>query len=493
MTLDPRPAGGTAARRSRLFIDGEWRDAADESTIELIDPATGALIGSVARATEGDVDDALAAAARGFAHWRTSAPQRRADVLSQAARLLRERTESIAASITAEQGKTLTEARAEVGQSADYFDWYASEAIRDVGRSVAAGPGQIAQVGRRPIGPVAAFSAWNFPASLPARKIAPAIAAGCSIVVKPAEEAPSAAAALVVALRDAGLPADVVSLVTGDASAIARRLIGSPIIRKITLTGSIPVGRELVRLSAENLQPLSLELGGHAPVIVLPQSDVVAAAKALAAAKFRNAGQVCISPTRFFVHRDQAELFAQTFAEVASSLRVGPGTDPGVDVGPLANSRRRDAIEVLVDDLRDGGARFLSGGKRPDGLGGWFYEPTVVTDVGADARILREEPFGPIAPILPYDRIDEAVDRANDVEQGLAAYVFGADPEQLDAVAARLDAGMIGLNTTALAAPSAPFGGTKGSGYGREGGTEGLDEYTFVSYRMSPSDQGAAA
>ncbi len=465
---------------ARLFIGGRLRAAADGGTLPLRDPATGEVIGTAARATASDVDDALAAVAQGFAEWRRSAPRERARVLAGAAAILRSRAEEVARSITAEQGKALHEARAEVEQSAGYLDWFAGEAVRDLGRSWADGEREFT-VARRPIGPVAAFTAWNFPVSLPARKLAPAIAAGCGILLKPAEEAPSAALALAQSLVDAGLPGDAVAVVTGDAAAIARRVIGSPVIRKISLTGSIPVGRELVRLSAEHLQPLSLELGGHAPVIVLPGADIPDTARALAAAKFRNAGQVCISPTRFFVPQEESEGFAAHFAEAAAALVVGPGDRDGVDVGPLANERRLRAVTDLVDDLRAGGARILTGGHRVEALPGWFYAPTVVLDVPDDARILTEEPFGPVAPILPYATLDEALTRANAVEQGLAAYVFGPD-RAARGVAARLDVGMIGVNGTALAVAEAPFGGVKSSGYGREGGTEGIAEYTVAVY-----------
>ncbi|THV34679.1 NAD-dependent succinate-semialdehyde dehydrogenase [Glycomyces buryatensis] len=467
-------------RDSLLFIGGQWRAGTGGRTLKLREPATGGVIGSVAQADEHDLDAALASIERGFTLWRRSEPGERARVLTTAAAILRSRAEETARTITAEQGKPLGEARSEIEQSAGHFDWYATEATRDLGRTWTDGRREFT-VQRRPIGPVAAFSAWNFPASLPARKIAPAIAAGCSILVKPAEEAPGAAVALVNALIDAGLPPEVIALVTGDAPKIAREVIGSPVIRKITLTGSILVGRELVQLSAEHLQPLSLELGGHAPVIVLPGADVPGVARALAGAKFRNAGQVCISPTRFFVPDRDAEEFAAHFAETAAALTVGPGDRDGVEVGPLANERRLRAVESLMDDLRKGGARVLTGGGRVESLPGWFFEPTVVTDVSDDARILTEEPFGPIAPVLPYRSIDEAVNRANAVEQGLAAYVFGPEDAARD-VASRLDVGMIGVNTTALAVAEAPFGGVKSSGYGREGGTEGLNEYTVAVY-----------
>nr|BFF24675.1 NAD-dependent succinate-semialdehyde dehydrogenase [Glycomyces mayteni] len=462
-----------------LYVGGRLRAAADGGAVPLHDPATGEAAGSAALATESDVDDALAAVARGFDAWRRSAPEERARVLTGAAALLRGRAEDVARAITAEQGKPLGEARAEIEQSAGYFDWFAREAVRDLGRAWGEGDREFT-VERRPIGPVAAFTAWNFPASLPARKMAPAVAAGCSILVKPAEEAPSAAIAMAQCLVEAGLPGDAVAVVTGDAPSIAAQVIGSRVIRKITLTGSIPVGRELVRLSAEHLQPLSLELGGHAPVIVLPGADIASAARMLAGAKFRNAGQVCISPTRFFVPEADAEAFAAAFAETAAALTVGPGDAEGVEVGPLANARRLAAVESLVADLRERGARVLTGGHRLDGPG-WFYAPTVVADVPEDARMLTEEPFGPVAPVLPYKNLDEAVARANAVEQGLAAYIFGPEDAARE-VAERLDVGMIGVNSTALAVAEAPFGGVKSSGYGREGGTEGIGEYTVAVY-----------
>jgi succinate-semialdehyde dehydrogenase/glutarate-semialdehyde dehydrogenase len=467
----------------QLLIGGSWRAASDGRTIDVHDPATGQVVAQVPNASDRDLDDVLAAAAAGFATWRQSAPAERAAVLQRAAGLLLERADGIAAVMTEEQGKPLAEARAEVRQAADYFSWFAGEAVRAYGRVLTTEPGRRSWVERRPVGPVAAFTAWNFPASLPARKLAPAVAYGCSIVLCPAVEVPRTAMALVAALQDAGVPDGVVNLITGDPPRVSAHLIASPAIAKITLTGSVPVGRELVRLSATHLQPLTLELGGHAPVLVLDDLDDAAlhrAAAAVVRAKFRNAGQVCISPSRIFVQDAAHDRFVAAVLEHVDGLRVGPGTDPDTDVGPLANARRRAAVAELVDKAAADGATVRCGGRVPDGPG-WFYPPTVLTDVPAGAALLREEPFGPILPVLRFAGLDEGLARAGDVPYGLAAYVFTSDLSRADTVIAGLDVGMIGVNETALAASSSPFGGVHMSGYGREGGTESLEAYTVAT------------
>lgn len=441
---------------NQLFIDGDWRAASDGPTIPVLDPATGAVIDSVPRATESDVTDALRAAERAFASWRYSPVAERAAVLADTARRLREREDEIAGTLTAEQGKPIAEAHVEVRQAADQFDWYAGEARRVYGRLVEVDPDHQVRVERRPIGAVAAFTAWNFPITLPARKIAPAIAAGCSIVLKPAEESPRTACLLAAACSDAGVPPGVVNVVTGEPAAISAQLLASPVIRKVTLTGSIPVGRELVRGSAQHLPSLSLELGGHAPVLVLDDADLDQAVDACVRAKFRNAGQVCISPTRFLVGASVVEEFTTKFVAATRKLVVGPGHVDGVQVGPLANERRRDAVERIVADALDGGAELLCGGRRPPDLpDGFFFEPTVLANVHPSMAVMREEPFGPIAPILAFDDLDEALAIANGVPHGLAAYVFTSGLRSSKRVTDRLEAGMIGVNEVALALSAA--------------------------------------
>lgn len=473
----------------QLFIGGVWRDASDGRTIDVLDPATEQVVARVPDASDADLDDVLDAAAAGFATWRRASPAKRSEVLDRAAALLLERTEEIAAVLTEEQGKPLDEARAEVRQSAEQFHWFAAEAVRAYGRILPTEPGRRSWVERRPVGPVAAFTAWNFPASLPARKLAPAVAFGCSIVLCPAVEAPRTAMALVAALADAGVPDGVVNLVTGEPPRVSARLIESRVIAKISLTGSVPVGQQLVRLSASRLQPLTLELGGHAPVLVfddLDDEDLGRAADTVVRAKFRNAGQVCISPSRIFVQDAVHDRFVAAVEQRVAQLRVGPGSDPDSDVGPLANARRRAAVAEMVEKAEASGATVRCGGRAPDGPG-FFFEPTVLADVPPDATVLRDEPFGPILPVRRFGTVEDGLAQANDVPYGLAAYVFTADLGRADAAVAGLDVGMIGVNDMALASAASPFGGVGLSGYGREGGTESLDAYTVATAVTSKS------
>lgn len=466
-----------------LLVDGERRTVGDGTTIAVVDPATGDVVDTVPRAADSDVADALAAAQRAYQEWRYSPVRERARVLDETARLVRERADHIAVTLTREQGKPLSEAHGEVHQAADTCAWFAGEAERGYGRLVDVDAEHQVRVERRPVGPVAAFTAWNFPAALPARKLAPAVAAGCSVILKPAEEAPRTALLLAEAFADAGLPAGVVNVLTGDPAAISTQLLESPVIRKVSLTGSIPVGQELVRQSARHLPPLSLELGGHAPAIVFDDADIDRAVSMCVAAKFRNAGQVCISPSRFLLHERIAEEFTDRFVQATTRLNVGNGSDPRTEVGPLANARRRDAVERLVSDATTRGATVRCGGRRPPHLdSGFFYEPTVLDDVDATMAVSTEEPFGPIAPMTSFTTLEEAVDSANGVRQGLAAYLFTTGLHTATAVTSRLDVGMIGVNEVSLAIPSAPFGGTKLSGYGRENAKEGLEAYTVPTY-----------
>ena len=469
---------------NQMYINGEWCDAADGNRRDIVAPATEQVVDSVPAATDTDLDRALAAADRAWREWCEVDAWSRSAVLRRIAQLVRERLEDIAAVMTEEQGKPLAESRGETGATADQFDWYADEARRIYGRLVEAhSRDHRIMVIRQPIGPVAAFSPWNFPALLAARKMAPAIAAGCSIIVKPAIEAPRTALMLVQACHDAGLPPGVVNAVTGDSSRISKYLIESGVIRKVSLTGSVPVGRQILHLCAERIIPASMELGGHSPVVVFEDADVEEAAEMCARGKFRNMGQVCIAASRFFVQQSVAECFTQRFVEVTRQLRIGDGRDPQTDVGPLANQRRVDAIDELVADATAKGAKLVCGGKQPDGFDrGYYYEPTVLCDVQSTMNVMTDEPFGPIAPITTFTDLDDAVAKSNATEFGLAAYVFTHNTRTAFLAAERIDAGMVGVNNLVIATAEAPFGGIKHSGFGREGGSEGIEAYTVAKY-----------
>jgi succinate-semialdehyde dehydrogenase/glutarate-semialdehyde dehydrogenase len=465
-----------------LYIDGHWRPAADGSALDVVDPASGRVTGRVAKATLQDLDDALASAQRGFDQWRRVAARDRADVLRRAAVLVRERAPEIAAVISREIGKPVAEARQEVSNCADAFDWCAEEGRRAYGRMIPARQHDVTQVVlREPIGPVAAFSPWNFPASQAAKKLGAAIAVGCSIILKGPEEAPGGSAALVRALTDAGLPAGVVNLVFGDPPMISDHLIPSPVVRKISFTGSVPVGKALAQLAGRYMKPCTLELGGHAPVLVFDDVDPAEVARSIAAAKFRNAGQVCISPTRLFVQRGVYDRFAAEFARAAGALVVGRGDRPDVQMGPLSSGRRIAALQSLVADAVGRGATVLAGGARLEGEG-FFFQPTVLADVPAQARIWHEEPFGPVAVLDVFDTVEEALDKANSTAYGLASYAFTRSADRIASVTAGMQAGMLAINHFALGVAEAPFGGIKDSGYGREGGVEGLEAYTVTKF-----------
>jgi succinate-semialdehyde dehydrogenase/glutarate-semialdehyde dehydrogenase len=408
----------------------------------------------------------------------------RSAALRRVAQVIRDRADTFADVLTEEQGKPLAEARAEVHAAADQFDWYADEARRIYGRVIDGhSREQRLLILRQPIGPVAAFSPWNFPALLPARKIAPALAAGCSIILKPAEEAPRTAFCLAQACEAAAVPAGLVNVVTGHPAQISQHLIRSDVIRKVSLTGSVPVGREILRLCAEGVKPVSLELGGHAPVLVFEDVDVQQAAAVAARGKFRNCGQVCIAASRFYVHEAIAARFKQRFVEVTQALRLGDGRDPQTEIGPLANRRRLEATEALVSDALHRGAILQCGGRRPQQLArGFFFEPTVLTGVDPSMRVMTEEPFCPIAPIVSFRDVDEALELANASPYGLAGYVFTNDTRTMFRAAEGLDVGMVGVNNLAIAAAEIPFGGVKESGFGREGGSEGIEAYTVTKY-----------
>ncbi len=469
-----------------MLIDGSWIGAGDRQVLDIIDPATEQRIGSVPVATGADLDRALQAAERAWLTWRDTDSWARSALLRTAAALIRERAALIAEPLTSETGKPLAEARAEVLATADQFDWYADEARRIYGRTVDGhSRDNRLLVLRQPVGPVAAFTAWNFPALLPARKIAPALAAGCSVILKPAEEAPMTMLAVAGCLVDAGLPAGVLNVVTGDASTISRHLLASPVIRKVSLTGSVPVGRALLHLAADRILPMSMELGGHAPVLVFADADLDRVVDLCVAAKFRNCGQVCISPTRFFVQDAIAGEFLAALAERVAVLRVGDPRSADTDVGPLANARRRDAVEGLVSQAVSRGATIAAGGHRcdPTGTGrGFYFAPTVLGGVDDSMAIMREEPFGPVAPVATFSDLADGLAKANATPYGLAGYVFSNHLPTVFAASEGLEVGMVGVNHFAIATAEAPFGGVKESGYGREGGSEGIDSYTVTKY-----------
>ena len=465
-------------RDTQLFIDNQWRDAADGRSLAVIDPATGKEIGRVAHASRVDIDSALAAAQRGFAEWRGTSPAERGKVMRKAAGLLRERIDEIARSMTQEQGKPLAEAKAEVASAADIVEWFAEEGMRVYGRIVPPRHGVALRqmVLKDPVGPVAAFTPWNFPINQTVRKVAAGLAAGCSMLVKGPEETPASPAALIRAFADAGLPAGVLGLLYGNPSEISSHLIQHPVIRKITFTGSTAVGKQLASLAGQHMKRVTMELGGHAPVIVCDDADVELAVKSSIFGKFRNAGQICIAPTRFLVHRSIVSQFAAELATNAERIRVGNGLDDQTQMGPLANARRVHAMTELTADAVQRGAKLMAGGER-DGSVGNFWRPTVIADVPIDARVFNEEPFGPIAAIRPFDFIEEAIAEANRLSFGLAGYAFTRSLKNADLLSRCVEVGMLWINTPALPSAEMPFGGLKDSGYGSEGGPEALEAY----------------
>jgi succinate-semialdehyde dehydrogenase/glutarate-semialdehyde dehydrogenase len=466
-----------------LYIDGRWKSADGRP---VLNPADETVLGTVPTATIADLDDAIAAAERGFVAWRKTAPAKRAQIILRAASLMRERVQEMAVAMTLEQGKPIEQARLEILRGCDIIEWDATEGLRIYGRVIPSEDGLRHTVLRQPIGPVAAFSPWNFPMSSPARKVAGALSSGCSIILKASEETPAGAVQLVRAFHDAGVPPGVLNLVFGNPAEISNHLIPHPSIRLVTFTGSIPVGKTLAEMAGRHMKPVIMELGGHAPVIVCDDVDPVATATTSVAGKSRNAGQVCVAPTRFFVQEAIYKRFAESFAEKAAQLKVGNGLDPSTQLGPLANSRRIDAMESLVADAQAKGAKVLSGGQRI-GNRGYFFPLTVLADVPDDARAMREEPFGPLALVNPVRDLDEAIEKANALPYGLAGYAFTRSASNADRLANEVEVGNLSINNFVASVAETPFGGVKDSGYGREGGTEGLQCYTVaknVSHRM---------
>ncbi|MEM8751984.1 MAG: NAD-dependent succinate-semialdehyde dehydrogenase [Pseudomonadota bacterium] len=465
----------------KLLIDGEWRKG-DGGGEDVVNPATGETIGTCPHASGDELDMALAAAEKGFKAWRGTTPLARQKVMEGAARILEDRVDEVAATLTMEQGKPFGESKLEIGFVIDMFRWYGEEGKRAYGRLIPPRvPGLRQMAVKEPVGPVAAFVAWNFPGTNVIRKIAGALGAGCSIVIKPSEETPGTAVAIARALQDAGLPDGVCNVVFGVPDEVSRHVLASPVCKKLSFTGSIPVGKHLQKLAADTLKRCTMELGGHAPVVVFDDADVDKAIKVMAGFKYRNAGQVCISPTRFYVQDNVYSKFVDSFTEAAEAVKVGNGMEDGVEMGPLIADRRLEVMERFVSDARDHGARVTTGGARLGNVGS-FWAPTVLADTPDEAEIMREEPFGPLAPITPFKGLDDVLERANSLPFGLASYVWTGDAKTARTMGEQLEAGMVGVNHPAVSMPETPFGGVNESGYGSEGGIEGLEAYQRTKF-----------
>jgi succinate-semialdehyde dehydrogenase/glutarate-semialdehyde dehydrogenase len=467
----------------QLFIGGAWRDASGGGKLAVEDPATGQTLVEIADATVDDAKAALAAADEAFASFRSVAPRERGDILRRAYDLIVERADDLALLMTLEMGKPIAESKAEITYAANFFRWYAEEAVRINGRFTVneAGTGRVLTM-KQPIGPCLFITPWNFPLAMGTRKIGPAIAAGCTMVVKPAKQTPLSMLALAQILEEAGLPGGVLNVVTSHASGeIMEPLIRDPRLRKMSFTGSTPVGRKLIEQSAQQILKVSMELGGNAPFLVFEDADLDAAVEGALIAKMRNGGEACTSANRFHVHESVAGEFARRLAARIGAFKVGRGTEDDVTMGPLIDEAQRTKVAELVDDAVAKGATVLTGGARVDGPG-YFYTPTVLSDISDDAELLREEIFGPVAPIISFSTEQEAITAANDTEYGLVAYVFTQDLARAFRVVEALDTGMIGLNQGMVSNAGAPFGGVKQSGFGREGGPEGMDEYLETKY-----------
>ena len=470
----------TSSNTPFLSIRGVWRSGQDPLTLTVLNPANAHVVGQFQGASPADIDDALQATVEGFAFWRNLTSLDRCTILCNAANLLRTRSAEMSAVLTREQGKTLAEAAREVEQAAQMVIWNAEEGRRSYGQTI---PSRFAQARfhtiKEPIGPVAAFTPWNFPVMLSAMKVSAALAAGCSVILKPAEETPSAPALMVRCFHEAGVPGAVLQMLVGQPEQISNRLIASPHIRKVSFTGSTAVGRSLAALAGQYLKPITLELGGHAPAIICEDADMAQTAASLGQIKLRNAGQICANPSRFFVHRSRQAELVNAFLQIALNTVTGDGANPATTMGPLANRRRLKAVESLVEDARQGGARVLCGGQRLPGEG-FFYLPTVLTDLSPKARILHEEPFGPLIPIVPFDTLEEAIALANQLPVGLAAFGFTNRLQYSRKLSEELRAGAVAINTVTLMQPETPFGGMFDSGYGRENGSHSLDAYQIT-------------
>jgi succinate-semialdehyde dehydrogenase/glutarate-semialdehyde dehydrogenase len=474
---------------TELFINGKWRAAISNDWLDVINPATEESVGKVAVAQISDLDEALDAANAAFKLWRNTPPFARYKIMRRAADLLRERADSVAKIMTIEQGKPIAEAKGETMLGADTIDWYAEEGRRAYGRVI---PSQLANVNqiiiKEPVGPVAAFSPWNFPINQAVRKISGAVAAGCSIILKGPEDTPASCAELVRAFADAGIPDGVINLVYGVPADISNYLIPHPIIKKISFTGSTAVGKELAALAARHMKLSTMELGGHAPAIVFNDADLAAALDVLTTQKFRNAGQVCVAPTRFLIQDELYEKFVDGYVQLAKKVQLGNGLETSTSMGPLAHDRRLAAVEELVQDAVDLGAKIHCGGQRPKNVG-YFYPPTVLTGVPKSARMMNEEPFGPVIPISSFTTVDEVLEEANRLPYGLSAYAYTASSETADRVGREIESGIIGINHHGQPAIETPFGGVQDSGQGKENGSEGLESYMhskLISHKTTP-------
>ena len=462
----------------KLFIDGAWKSGEGRDSHDVINPVDAQPIAALPYATKADLDEALAASDRAWPEWRNTDVEKRGVILHKAAALLRQRVDLIAATLTQEQGKPLPEAQLEVLGSAQLFDWYAEDAKRDYGRTLVRPAGQLSRVIRQPVGPVATFTPWNFPIYLLAKKVSAALAAGCTVISRPPHETPGCCTELFRALADAGIPKGVAQLVHGDSGLVSETLIASRTIRKVSFTGSTGVGKHLMRLCADSMTRVTMELGGHAPVLIFDDCDLEKTLDMVVPQKFRNAGQVCVSPTRFYVQSGIYDAFLKGFAERTKLVKVGNGLQEGTKMGPLANKRRPDAVGALIEDAREKGARVLAGGEKGDG--GFFFQPTLLADVPDEAAIMNDEPFGPVAVSRSFDTFEEAIEQANRLPYGLAAFAFTENGRRANLIGDLVESGMVGINTFAISGADTPFGGVKDSGFGSEGGKEGLESYQVV-------------
>ncbi|WP_415301999.1 NAD-dependent succinate-semialdehyde dehydrogenase [Alcaligenes sp. SJTW-7] len=465
-----------------LYINGQFLDGQGRQTQAVINPANGSTLGQLPLASQADLDAALSAAQAAFKSWRHSSPMDRSAILRKVAELSRERAQEIGRNLTLDQGKPLAEAVGEIMSCADHADWHAEECRRIYGRVIPARNSKVQQlVLREPIGVCAAFTPWNFPYNQAIRKICAAIGAGCTIILKGPEDSPSAVMAIAQAFHDAGLPPGVLNIVWGIPQEVSDYLIRSPIVRKVSFTGSVPVGKQLAALAGAHMKRITMELGGHSPVLVLPDADVARAARQLARFKIRNAGQVCISPTRFYIHDDIYTQFVDRFTEELANVKVGDGLDPDTQMGPLAHERRIPMMQKFVDNARSLGGKVVLGGEQIK-RDGFFFSPTVLTDLPDDALVMTEEPFGPIAPLTRYHDLDDAIARANSLPYGLSAYAFTQSLQAAHRLGTELESGMVNINHFGSSLPETPFGGVKDSGIGSEGGTETFDGYLVTKF-----------
>jgi succinate-semialdehyde dehydrogenase/glutarate-semialdehyde dehydrogenase len=465
-----------------LLIAGRWVGAAGHKTVPVHNPATGAVLAELPCATAADLDEALAAAGKGLSVWRRMSANDRARILRRTADLMRERREYLATLVTLELGKPIAEARLEIEQAAGMFEWNAEEGRRAYGRVIPSRAENIHQIAvKEPVGPIAAFSPWNAPTITPSRKISGALSAGCSVIIKPAEETPATALSIGKILMEAGLPEGVLSIVFGDPVLISKTLIDSPVIRGITFTGSTAVGKQLAGLAVQGMKRMTLELGGHAPVVVFDDINVDAVATAAATAKYRNSGQVCTSPTRFYVQESIHDRFVEKFAEIAKAIVVGDGFDPATTMGPLAHARRVEAMETFVADARARGIKIAAGGGRC-GNQGFFFQPTLLVNIDNESMAANVEPFGPLASTTPFSSFDDVVALANRLPFGLAAYAMTNDLKRANAIAKAIESGNVVLNHWQVSLPETPFGGHKDSGVGHEGGIEGLQAFQNTKF-----------